>query len=346
MPLPKVQRNVQDQQGNIVPGVLGSVYNQGTGVLASLYSNDAGTVVLANPMTNDATYGSFKFYINPGHYDMTFTKPGYTFEPIYDMQVPQDTVTLGTMATQNANAVAITGGSVVVSYFAADTPTLHVDSTNHRVGIGTQTPGQLLTVVGPTMLNGATTIGPTTLAGFSLVVGPAKTYLAPNLGVGIDPLYPLDVSGQARIAGEVGIGRVPVGGFSLVMAGNVSTNGAVANKAGAGPWGDSSSRSLKTAIEPIVGALALLLRQQGVQFVWTDAAHLDAGLTGQQYGFVLEDVTVPQWLDPPQEGQPPTLTLRGFEALIVEALREVVARLAALEGTVSASAQPPPAPAS
>jgi Chaperone of endosialidase len=113
MPLPKVQRNVQDQQGNIVPGVLGSVYNEGTGVLASLFSDDAGTVVLANPMTNDATYGSFKFYINPGHYDMTFTKPGYTFEPIYDMQVTQDVLTLGTMSAQNANAVAITGGSVL-----------------------------------------------------------------------------------------------------------------------------------------------------------------------------------------------------------------------------------------
>src|SRR5262245_32067425 len=115
MPLPKVQRNVQDQNGNIVTGVLGSVYNQGTGVLASLYQDDAGATPLSNPMTNDATYGSFKFYINPGHYDMTFTKPGYTFEPVYDFQVPEDAVTLGTMATQNADAVAITGGTAALT---------------------------------------------------------------------------------------------------------------------------------------------------------------------------------------------------------------------------------------
>lgn len=123
MPLPKVHRNVVDQQGNIVPGVLCSVYNQGTGVLASLFSDDAGTVVLSNPMTNDAMYGSVKFYVNPGHYDMTFTKPGYTFEAIYDMQVPADTVTLGTMALQNANAVAITGGTATLSSLTA--PEVH-----------------------------------------------------------------------------------------------------------------------------------------------------------------------------------------------------------------------------
>ena len=57
------------------------------------------------------TYGSFGFYVEPGHYDLTFTKPGYTFQPQLDMQVPQDDLTLGTMAQQDAANVAITGGS-------------------------------------------------------------------------------------------------------------------------------------------------------------------------------------------------------------------------------------------
>ena len=79
MPFPRVYRVWQDQQGNILPAVLGSIFHRGTGVLAPLCNDAAGTVPLPNPMTSDATYGSFKFYLAPGHYDLTFTKPGYTF---------------------------------------------------------------------------------------------------------------------------------------------------------------------------------------------------------------------------------------------------------------------------
>ena len=42
MALPRVYRVVQDSLGNVVPQVLCSVLNEGTGVLATLWQDDAG----------------------------------------------------------------------------------------------------------------------------------------------------------------------------------------------------------------------------------------------------------------------------------------------------------------
>jgi Chaperone of endosialidase len=210
MPLPKVQRNVQDQQGNIVPGVLGSVYNQGTGVLASLYQDDAGTMPLSNPMTNDATYGSFKFYINPGHFDMTFTKPGYTFEPVYDMQVPQDVLTLGTMATQNANAVAITGGTATL--------------------VGLTVNGNA-TVSGQATAGGLAVTGNATVGGTASLTGLAVTGNASVSGVmtgGTASLTGLDVTGNASVSGTATAGGLSVTGNATV-GGTATVNGLAVN---------------------------------------------------------------------------------------------------------------------
>src|SRR6478736_7128578 len=68
---------VQDTKGNIITGVTVTVYNQGTLVKATIYS-DNGITTRANPFTN-ATDGIVKFYAANGRYDIVYTKVGYTF---------------------------------------------------------------------------------------------------------------------------------------------------------------------------------------------------------------------------------------------------------------------------
>jgi hypothetical protein len=50
----------------------------------------------------------------------------------------------GTMATQDASAVNITGGDATLDNLTVDTNTLHVDSSNNRIGIGTLSPSSEL----------------------------------------------------------------------------------------------------------------------------------------------------------------------------------------------------------
>lgn len=63
---------------------------------------------------------------------------------------------LGTMSTQNASAVAITGGTAsLTAGLAVDTNTLYVDAANNRVGIATTTPQTALHVVGNETVKGS-----------------------------------------------------------------------------------------------------------------------------------------------------------------------------------------------
>jgi hypothetical protein len=106
---------MQDNLGNLLFDVSGTVRLAGTGTLATIYGDAALTVPIANPMTNHPSFGSFKCYLGSGSYDFYMAKSGYTFETLTGLQG------WGTMALQNANAVAITGGSA--TFGAADTGT-------------------------------------------------------------------------------------------------------------------------------------------------------------------------------------------------------------------------------
>ena len=360
MPLPRVYRVAQDAAGNVVPGVLCSVLNQGTGVLAPLWQNDAGTIPLVNPMTSDATYGSFGFYIAPGHYDLTFTKPGYTFQPQLDMQVPADTLTLGTMAFQNADAVAITGGDIrnlsllgvggipSPGFVAGIGGSLYV---NDVVGIRTLTPGAALHVGG----GAAGTLrveGGVTLDAGLVVDGTTLTVDAQNNRVGIlttTPAYPLQVVGDAAVSGTMGIMGVPLAGFAAAIGGSVYISSVVGlqitapgyglhcnSTAGTpgGAWVNStSSKMLKRNIRPLDGAATLLRQLQPRLWEWSeDEADLERLMPGTQAGFVVEDVAQvrPAWTPTDTQGQP-GLAMRGLEAYLVAVLQDVLTRLEAVE---------------
>jgi hypothetical protein len=290
---------------------------------------------------------------------------------------------LGTMSTQNANNVSITGGSVIgLTAFSADAPTLHVDNTNHRVGIGTTTPTVPLTVSGLAQFNNEVGIGYAPVGGTWLRSGYANIdslnviggsthasgvtvydragdsmfglYSTVNAAGGTNrwgvlcagsaasqfggTVYcgsTLTVASTLQVNSYAGFGIAPIGGWAIVTNGMINTTSATANKAGGGPWGDSSSRRLKRDIAPIHGALERLLAQQGVEFEWQEETRA-AALPGRQYGFILEDVTVPQWHDGPGVDGEPVLTLRGFEALTVEAFRELTTQVHAQAGRIEA----------
>lgn len=304
MALPKFYKVVQDQQGNIVPQVLGSVYNQGTGVLASLYQDDGGTIPLANPMTSDAQYGSFKFYVNPGHYDLTFTKPGYTFEPIMDFQVPEDVLTLGTMAQQDANAVTITGGT------ATGLSALQVNGNIGATGALTVTgQGQFGDVVGIRKAPVALRALALSYANLSSMVGIALT---PQNGAGAMPIAFL---------------RFDEG----VYVGNITTTDTATS------YNTSSDRRLKEAIAALPEALATLMALRPVAFRWRSD-----GSPG--VGFIADEVqaVVPQAVSGEQdavdaEGRivPQGLDASKLIPYLVSAVQALLHRVEALEARLA-----------
>jgi hypothetical protein len=135
----------------------------------------------------------------------------------------------------------------------------------------------------------------------------------------------------AYIAGPMGVGTAPVAGANqlIVGTGNLFVT-TTAYKPGGGPFLDSSRRALKTDIAAIPQALALLLAQQGRQFRWTEPLRARQR-PGLQYGFIDDEVTLPQWRDPVGPDGCGAIGAVGFEALAIEAFRELTQRLEALE---------------
>jgi len=97
-------------------------------------------------------------------------------------------------------------------------------------------------------------------------------------------------------------------------------------KPGGGFWGSTSDIRLKQNVQPLAGALDKLLRLRGVFFEWKEPKH-QGNLTGPQMGLIADEVeeVFPEWISVDPEGYK-QLTVRGFEALVVEALRALKAK--------------------
>ena len=115
-------------------------------------------------------------------------------------------------------------------------------------------------------------------------------------------------------AGQVGIGTsTPT--FLLEVNGSAA-------KPGGGSWSTTSDARLKKNVRDLEGALETLLALRGVRYEYIDPEALNE-LPGERIGFLAQEVeeVVPDWVDE-VEGYK-RLTVRGFEALAVEALREL-----------------------
>jgi hypothetical protein len=115
--------------------------------------------------------------------------------------------------------------------------------------------------------------------------------------------------------GKVGIGTVNPG-FLLEVNGT-------AGKPGGGSWSTSSDARLKKNIHTLSGALDKLLALRGVTFEYIDPAKIHE-LPGERMGLIAQEVekVFPDWVETGPNGYK-RVTVRGLEALVVEALRQL-----------------------
>jgi endosialidase-like protein/collagen triple helix repeat protein/trimeric autotransporter adhesin len=228
--------------------------------------------------------------------------------------------------------------------------------TASTVGIGTTAPGEALDVVGNIKASGtltASTVGIGTTAPQadlhirgdsalgSILVTPSLSqsnsqiflaeqqstsfgmimrydgaanqlhFIAQQSGGETNPLVSINRSS----AGSVGIGTTaPV--FKLEVNGS-------AGKPGGGSWSNSSDRRLKNNIVDLDGSLERLLQLRGVTYEYKDPDAIHE-LHGTRIGMIAQEVETvfPDWVETSGLGYK-MLTFRGFEALTVEALREL-----------------------
>ncbi len=109
---------------------------------------------------------------------------------------------------------------------------------------------------------------------------------------------------------------------------------AQAFKPGGGAWAVPSDARLKTQVAPLAGTLDQLLRLRGVEYVYRpEATPKSMYLPGRQVGFIAQEVeqVFPDWVSETDAGYR-IVGPRGFEALTVEALRELRAESAGIDG--------------
>ena len=137
-------------------------------------------------------------------------------------------------------------------------------------------------------------------------------------------------------AGLVGINTVDPLGFTLAVNGSAA-------KPGGGSWSTFSDARLKRDVQPLEGALDQLLALRGVRFEYLDPEAIHE-LPGQRIGMVAQEVAqvFPDWVTEGPDGYL-LLTVRGFEALTVEALRDLRrekdAQIEALQSALDAQAR-------
>jgi len=129
---------------------------------------------------------------------------------------------------------------------------------------------------------------------------------------------------NSLVLGATGTNQVNVGIGTQTPGWMLHVNGTAA-KPGGGAWTDTSDIRLKKSVRTIENALGKILTLRGVEFEWNgnERARL---LPGTQMGMISQEVETvfPQWVGTDRQGYK-DLTIRGFEALTVEAMRELKA---------------------
>jgi len=207
-----------------------------------------------------------------------------------------------------------------------------------RIGIGTITPQASLQVAGGAIMP-AVGNGPT--AGIQFPSDPGggggdegfiryfvqageRTKLLIGINNDADDSLGFHQFGAERMtirSGNVGIG-ITTPTDKLHVIGDLRITG-TARKPGGGSWTSSSDVRLKKKVGTLTHSLDRLLQLRGVQFEWKEPDKM-GNLSGPQVGLIAQEVekTFPEWVTSDPDGYK-ELTIRGFEALTVEALREL-----------------------
>ena len=159
-------------------GVTVTVYLNGTANLATLKSTYGGASK-PNPFTNDSD-GTLEFYATTGHYDVVYTRTGYSF----DATSTTDVYLFDPLDTGTTLASPVLSGTITGTYTLGGTPTISSPILS-GTATGTYTLGGTPTISSP-ILSGTAT-GTYTLGGTPTVTAPilsgnvTGTYTAPGL---------------------------------------------------------------------------------------------------------------------------------------------------------------------
>ena len=155
--------------------------------------------------------------------------------------------------------------------------------------------------------------------------------------------------GPHRIGGAVGFSNVMLNLSAENATFDYALNitGADAGKPGGGSWASTSDARLKKNVHGLQGSLDTLLKLRGVNYEYKDPEAIGE-LDGVRTGFIAQEVEqiLPDWVWTAQDGYK-RVTIRGFEALAVEAMRELKAenddlqsRVATLESKLQSAGVP------
>jgi hypothetical protein len=204
------------------------------------------------------------------------------------------------------------------------TPVLSMQLGSNRVGVGTSAPTHRFHVVAQDAVGLFESTGSQAYLRLSTAEGLLNRVEITNRPGGRLSLWTAGAGDIFNITrgGNVGIGTTsPTHRFVVIGS---------AAKPGGGAWTTTSDQRLKRNIAPLECALDRLLQLRGVSYEWIDPAR-QGGLDGIQIGMVAQEVeqVFPEWVGCDANGYK-DLTFRGFEALTVEAIRELAAENALL----------------
>lgn len=300
---------MQDNVGNLLFDVSGTMRVAGSGTLATIYGDEALTVILPNPMTNHPSFASFKCFLGAGDYDFYMAKAGYTFETLTGVQGH------GTLAQQDANAVAISGGNIIgasvsgLQAHGAPTATFTTE-----VGFGTgPVIGASITAQFQARFNSQVGIqsAPATNAAVKLLWNRAAQY-----GIWMQPS---DADSGNPAMAFLNQGGGAVGSITSTVDGTF--------------YNTTSDGRLKDAIAPLAGALDVLRALRPVAFRWKGSGTPGVGFVAQEVAAVLPGVVTgtPEAVDAAGQIVPQQMDVSKLVPWLVGALRDVVTRLEALE---------------
>ncbi len=198
------------------------------------------------------------------------------------------------------------------------------DGIDNRVGVGTTLPTTKLQVVGDRIRLGTGTKRIDLRVDGGAVDLHSEThdlYLRSSGGAGSNRIILNPFAGD----GNVGVGTTSPS-VKLHIVGDLTVDGIPRSTTGSF-WTLISDARLKRDVEPISGALQRLLRLRGVSFHWKDAERA-RGRPGPHMGLVAQEVepVFPEWVGTGPDGDK-ELTLQGFEAVVIEALRDLKAEV-------------------